>query len=164
MTERRLELADTTPDRLGSRKAAILVMEHGSLWPGHSLDWAEYVSVVQQPARRNTDSTLRRVRRAVTAMAQRTRSLECIAVSFADLADAASSRHRSALVSGLGAVLLEVGCERLVLAAHHTERLGLAELMGLVEPPSCDALSRLRVEVSFRRASHRRGLPSRARY
>jgi hypothetical protein len=143
--------------------AAILVMEHGSLWPGRSLDWAGHVSVVLQPARRSTDSTLRRVRRAVDARAVRSRSLECVAVTFADVADPASFRRRSDLVNGLGAILAEIGCQRLILAAHHAERLDLAELIRLVYLPSAEAVQRLHMEVSFQRASNLRCRRVRAR-
>jgi hypothetical protein len=150
--------------RMNAHKAAILVMEHGSLWPGRSLDWAAHVSVVVQPARRGTDSTLSRVRRAVDAHAVRLRSLECIAVAFADVADPASFRRRSELVNGLSAVLLETGCRRLVLAAYHTERLDLADLVELGALPNSEPAGRLRVELSFRRASNLPYRPARARH
>jgi hypothetical protein len=146
---------------MNDRKAAILVMEHGSLWPGSSLDWAEHVSVVLQSRTRNTDLTLRRVRRAVDARAMRFRSLECVAVAFADVGDPDSFRSRSELVNGLGAVLSEIGCRRLILAAYHTERLDLAEVMGLIKAP-CPA-GQLRIEVSFQRASNLRCRRVRAR-
>src|SRR3982751_2993361 len=98
-----MEKTDPIRHPTDGRKAAILVMEHGSLWPGGSLDWADHVSVVMQPARRTMDWTLRRVRRAADARAVKLRSLECIAVTFADVADAASFHRRSELVNGLGA-------------------------------------------------------------
>ncbi|HWA76065.1 MAG TPA: hypothetical protein VG937_27190 [Polyangiaceae bacterium] len=81
-------------------------------------------------------------------------SLECVAVAFADIADSASCRGRSQLVHGLGAVLVEIGCRRLILAAYHTQRLDLCDLMALVDVAS--SVGQLRVEVSFHRASNLR--------
>ena len=155
--------ADAILHRRNDSKAALLVMEHGSLWPGRTLDWAEHVSVVLQPTRRSTDLTLRRVRRAVGARAVRVRSLECTVVTFADATNSAWSQHRRDLVKQLGAFLVEIGCRRLVLAAYHAERLDLAELMALVNAPSCETADRLLVEVCFNRASRFRDGHARAR-
>lgn len=155
--------AHTILQRGNESKAAILVMEHGSLWPGGILDWAEHVSVVLQPARRSTDLTLRRIRRAVGARAVRLRELECTVVTFADASHSAWSHQRRDFVKQLGAFLVEIGCRRLVLAAYHAERLDLAELMALVNAPSCETADRLLVEVCFHRASRFRDGHARAR-
>lgn len=154
---------DAVIPRRHAAKAALLVMEHGSLWPGRTLDWAEHVSVVLQPTRRSTDLTLQRVRRAVDARPVRLRSLECTVLTFADATHPALSDHRKELVKQLGAFLVEIGCGRLVLAAYHAERLELAELMALVNAPSSATAERLLVQVCFHRASRFRDGHARAR-
>jgi hypothetical protein len=153
--------ANSSVQRDQDRKAAILVMERGSLWPGRTLDWAGHVSVVLQPASGNAGSTLLRVRRALGAQALRLRSLECIAVAFAD--DAAA-RGRNELVAGLGSLLVEIGCRRLVLAAYHIERMELAELMQLVEAPARTGNGEVSIEVCFQRVPGLRCGPARGRH
>jgi hypothetical protein len=135
-------------------RAAILVMEQGALWPGPMLDWAQHVSVVAQGSRGTAERLVQRTRRAARTFTSSSCSLGCIVISFADAPNPPSASFRANLVQGLGALAPELGCQRLILAAYHVERLPFVELVRLAKGSPLSHNEQ--IEICFHRAPHLR--------